>query len=557
MSYRPYWLVFVLVMVVIMPVMAQETVEQPANAIANGNVSLQKIANINTAGAEIIIHDADNELLFVIAGGNTVDLYDFSIASSPEFDMSLNISAYGASANSIAIKDGLIAVAVAANPVTNNGAVVFYNTSGVYQHHVTVGPNPDMVTFTPDGNRVLVANEGEPDGSDPAGSVSLIDISNGVANAVVTTADFSAYDNQRAALEDDSVYFYSNSLSVSQQLEPEYIATDGITAWVTLQENNALAVVDIVSGTVSGIVGLGFKDHNAASNAFDASDRDNGVNINNWPVYGMYQPDTIVAYDYMGQTYLVTANEGDPKGEDERIKDLTLDATAFPDAATLQADENLGRLEVSTARGDVGGDNDYDALYAFGARSFAIWDNTGTLVYESGSDFETIVAQYDAANYNGYNDADSRSDNRGPEPEGITLVKANNSVYAVIGLERVGGLMVYDVTFPQAVRFVQYVASTNGDDAPEGLTYIAPADSPNGQPLLVVGYETSKTLSVYQLAFDYPFDVDGDGLVTPVDAIYVINRLNTADATADMDGDGDVDVDDAISVVLRLGESMP
>ena len=249
----------------------------------------------------------------------------------------------------------------------------------------------------------------------------------------------------------------------------------------------------------------------------DASDRDNLINIRNWPIFGMYQPDAIASYTANNQTYYITANEGDAREygnyvEGVRISTLTLDPVAFPNAAELKNNANLGRLLVTTEKGDTDGDGDYDQLYTFGGRSFSIWNNQGQLVFDSGDDFERITAEqfpeyFNASNSN--NTFDNRSDDKGPEPEGLVTGKINDRIYAFVGLERIGGVMIYDVTNPVSPTFVQYVnnrdftAATNSgaakDLGPEGLAFISAQDSPNGKPLLVVANEVSGTTTFYEI----------------------------------------------------------
>jgi hypothetical protein len=291
-----------------------------------------------------------------------------------------------------------------------------------------------------------------------------------------------------------------------------------------MQEANALAIVDIKSATVTDILPLGTKDHNLPGNELDASNRDDTINITNWPVKGFYMPDAIASYKFRGMTYIVSANEGDSRdydgfSEEARIEDLVLDSTAFPDAATLQLEENLGRLKTTTVNGDTDGDGDYDELYSYGARSFSIWSAAGELVYDSGADFEDITAAMLPDDFNSTNDEndsfDNRSDDKGPEPEGVVLGKIKGKIYAFIGLERVGGIMVYDVTSPYDVQYVTYVNNrdfsveaqlpddtTNplvGDLGPEGLVFIPASKSPNRKPLLVTGNEVSGTTTVFQI----------------------------------------------------------
>ena len=242
-------------------------------------------------------------------------------------------------------------------------------------------------------------------------------------------------------------------------------------------------------------------------NGLDASDTD-GINIRNQPVFGLYQPDSIAAYEVDGATYYVTANEGDARSEDERVEDLELDSTAFPNAEELQTDEEIGRLEVSTIDGDIDGDGDFDRLVSYGGRSFSIRDSNGNIVFDSGDQLAQITAEQvpEIFNSEGTVDSfDSRSDAKGVEPEGVVVGEIDGQTYAFIGLERVGGVAVYDVTNPAEAEFIQYVNPIDEemgdalDLAPEGLEFIPAEDSPNGKPLLAVSNEVSGTVSVYQI----------------------------------------------------------
>ncbi|HEY5809340.1 MAG TPA: choice-of-anchor I family protein, partial [Povalibacter sp.] len=248
----------------------------------------------------------------------------------------------------------------------------------------------------------------------------------------------------------------------------------------------------------------------------DASDRDTRVNIRSWPVHGMYQPDAIARFRAGRNSYLITANEGDARdwpgfAEEARVSSLTLDPTVFPDSAALRNNANLGRLNVTKSLGDVDGDGDYDALYTLGGRSFAIWGLDGSLVFDGGSDFERIIAARNPTFFNASNDDrtfDSRSDNKGPEPEAVTIGTVGKRTYAFIGLERMGGVMIYDVTTPRAPVFVDYMnnrdfsvdpATAEGakDLGPEGVIFIDAKDSPTRSPMLVVANEVSGTVTLY------------------------------------------------------------
>ena len=482
------------------------------------------------SAAEIPAYDPATQRLFVVSADRGVDILDIADPTAP----SLFGTVSAPNANSAAFNPvgGYLAVAVADDDTQAPGSVRFYDAAGVTLGSAPTGALPDMVTFTPDFQHLLVANEGEPNDDytvDPVGSVSVINVAAGPAAASASTADFAAFDSVEAALKASGVRVFGPGASVSQDLEPEYIAVaaDGTTAYVALQENNAVAVVDIDSATVTDVLPLGFKDFSQPGNGIDASDRDDAINITPRPVFGMYQPDAIAVYEVDGQTFLVTANEGDARdydgfSEEVRVEDLTLDATAFPDAATLQAEENLGRLRVTDKLGDTDGDGDFDQLYAYGGRSFSIFRVTPgadslELVFDSGDSLEQITAALLPDNFNSNNDEndsfDARSDDKGPEPEGITLATIGGKTYAFIGLERIGGIVVYDITDPGDPRFIQYVNPRDfsftgelednpggaGDLGPEGLFFIGADDSPIDLPLLVVANEVSGTTRIYAI----------------------------------------------------------
>lgn len=479
------------------------------------------------SASEIPAFDSKSQRVFVTnSADNTLDILDVSNPSAPFLITAIDLSPYGAGPNSVAAHKGVIAVAVEADPATDPGRVVFFDADGVYINSVVVGALPDMLTFSPNGQYVLVANEGEPNDDytiDPEGSVSVIDVRRGVkklSQEDVATAGFEAFNNAQL---DPAIRIFGPDATVAQDLEPEYLTVshDSRMAWVTLQENNALAVIDVRRAKVKQILPLGTKNHGVIQNAFDASNRDDGINIVPWPVAGMYQPDAIASYRVRGKTYLVTANEGDARdydgfSEEERVEDLILDPAAYPNADELQEEENLGRLNSTTATGDSDGDGDIDLIHAYGARSFSIWTAEGDLVYDSGSDFERITATLLPDDFNSNNDEndsfDNRSDDKGPEPEAVTVGTVFGRSFAFIGLERVGGIMVYDVSNPMDPRFVQYInnrdfsgdaaAGTAGDLGPEGVLFIPRSKSPIKAPLLVVTNEISGTTTLYAVRRD-------------------------------------------------------
>lgn len=406
------------------------------------------------SAAEIVAYDPNSQRLFVTnAADVTVDILDFSDpATSLTKITSIQIPNGGPNSVAVSPDGSLVAVATEATNTQDPGTVEFYDIFGNSLGSTAVGSLPDMLTFTPDGNYVLVANEGEPNDDytvDPEGSVSIIDVSSGlVSSFTVQTADFSSFNANPPA----GVRIFGPGASVSQDAEPEYIvvSADSATAYVVLQENNAIAKVDIATATVTSVTALGCKDHSATGNELDPSNRDDAIQIGNWPVCGYYQPDSMAAFEVDGSLYIATANEGDARdydgfSEEVRVDDLTLDPAVFPNAATLQMDENLGRLKTTTANGDTDNDGDVDVIYSYGARSFSIWNEDLSLVYDSGSDFEDKTAELIPDLFNASNDedeADARSDDKGPEPEAITTGMLEGVLHAFIGLERVGGIMV-------------------------------------------------------------------------------------------------------------------
>ena len=506
-------------------------------------------------GAEIVAYDPTSKRLFVVnAGENSIDVLDLSNPAAPSKVTTLQVadqdndSFTSGGANSVAVKNGLLAVAVEADVKQDNGKVYFYNTGTLaFVSGVGVGALPDMVTFTPDGSKVLAANEGEPSGDysvDPEGSVSIISLANGAANATATHATFSAFNGNAAALKTAGVRLFGPGASVAQDIEPEYIAVsaDSSTAYVTLQENNALAIVNLATSTVTEIKPLGYKNHNLQGNGLDANRNDKYPTIENLPIYGMYLPDAIASYQFNGKTYLITANEGDAReyiyeadsasctgaghedlgdgeclafADETTLEDLTLDTTAFTPTqiTTLQNGAGIGDLVVSRVDGDAGNDGDQDKIYAFGTRSFSIWNASGAQVFDSGDQIEQRIADASPLFFNLNNDGngtDNRSDNKGPEPEGVAIGQVADRTYAFIGLERQGGIMVFDVTNPFAPGFVEYTSNRDlsvvpgagvdaGDLGPEGMLFVSAADSPNGKALLIVGNEISGTTTIYQV----------------------------------------------------------
>lgn len=520
-----------------LPGITQQTIfikdNENSTPIGNNEVMMSFVSSFTngvaaTNSAEIVAHDPISQRLFVANSiGKKLDIIDFSNPTVMNMISSIDISTYG-NINSVAVKNGIVACAIENTTPELDGFVVFFNTNGIFQKQVTVGALPDMVTFNHAGTKVLTANEGQPNATysiDPEGSVSIIDISGGIASlsqSNVTTALFTSFNSQIASLKASGVRIYGPGSTVAQDMEPEYItiSEDDLTAYVTLQENNAFAYVNLTTNTITDIKPLGFKDHTIFGNGLDATNSGSNVNIANWPIKGMYLPDALTHFNVGGIEYLITANEGDSRAdygaannEETSIGAATysLDPTTFPNASVMKTNANLGKLKCTNRLGDTDNDGDFDEIYTFGARSFSIWNaTTGTLVYDSGDDLEQITSTHPTygAIFNCSNTnitKKDRSDDKGPEPEGVTVATIAGIPYAFVSMERVGGLMTFNISNPAAPKFVQYInnrglSGLTGDRGPEGIIYIKQQDSPNGKALVVLGNEVSSSVSVYEIA---------------------------------------------------------
>ncbi|MBC7566584.1 MAG: choice-of-anchor I family protein, partial [Pedobacter sp.] len=459
-----------------------------------------------TGAAEITAFDPITKKLFVVRNENEgltnqvnqIEVIDFSNPSAMKSIGSIAMLPFGGAVNSVAVYDGRLAVAVQSTDKQANGKVVVFKTSDYSKiAEVIVGALPDMVIFSPDGKYVMSANEGEPNAAytnDPPGTVSIISVAE---NYAVTTIDFSSMASQAADLKAKGFRIYGKDASFVKDIEPEYItiSADSKTAWVTLQENNGIAKINIATKTISNIFPLGFKDYSVAGNEIDPSDLDGGFKPAKWNVKGMYLPDAIALLEDNGNPFLFTANEGDAREYDGfaeilrvKSKDVKLDPTAFPDAATLKLDANLGRLNITTTLGDKDGDGDLDELYSLGSRSFSVWNgNTGTQVFDSKNELDlkcNVAGVYD----------DGRSDDKSVEPEGVTIGTVGTKKIAFIGMERADAVAVYDVTIPSKPVFLQLLKC---GDAPEGVLFIPAKDSPTKKSLLLVSSEGDGVIKVY------------------------------------------------------------
>lgn len=475
------------------------------NVINENAATFKEIGTITigaTGAAEISAYDEVSKKLFTVnnSGTNKIDVIDLSNPSTPVLLASIDLVAYNGAANSVATYNGKLAVAMESTvSKQDSGKVLVFDTT-IYSliKQIAVGALPDMITFSADGKFILTANEGEPNddySKDPDGTVSIIEVNN---NYAVTTLDFSSFSSQLSTLKANGFRIASPTNNFASDIEPEYItiSSDSKTAWVTLQENNGVAKIDLTTKKITNVFPLGFKDYNLTENIMDISDKDAGFLPNSWKAKGMFQPDAISNFEVNGTTYFVTANEGDAREysafvDVKRINDVSviLDPTIFPNAATLKVDTNMGRLNINTKMGDTDGDGDFDELVSFGARSFSIWNgSTGKIVFDSKNDLDKRAQ--DLGVYD-----DKRSDDKSVEPESVVVVKIGTKNILFVGLERADELLVYDVTNPVSPVFLQ---SLKTGDAPEGLLFIPAEKSPTKRSLVVVSSEGDGSVKIFQ-----------------------------------------------------------
>ncbi|MCI2916475.1 choice-of-anchor I family protein [Staphylococcus hominis] len=494
-------------------------------------------ADFDKGGTEIVKYNPTNGVAYSINGDKeALDIVD---VAHPSVDGTINLKKRiylqdndieAGDVTSVAVHPGgdYFAVSAPAVDKTQPGTVAFYDKDGNYLNHVTVGSLPDMVTFSKDGKYLLVANEGEPNDDytvNPEGSVSVIDVTSGPSHLSaqdIRTASFTK-EHQKGlrALGPNAKDAYLN-------IEPEYIAVDNQSkyAYVTLQEVSAIAKIDIANASIVDVKALPYKDHSLVQNSMDTSDKDGKSELRRVPVLGLLQPDGIETYEYNGETYLVIANEGDSQdykgyAEETRVKkiknDIQLDATYYQGYTQevlddmvkngLFNDDQLGRLKVTTDQPFKDENGTYHALVSYGGRSFSILRASDLeMIYDSGNDIEQrileLLPERFNVDYKDYNDieVDGRSDDKGPEVENVVVGQVGSHSYAFVGLERVGGIMIYDITNPYEPYFVKYLYDPdNKDISPEGITFESAEKSPNGKPLLIASFEVSGTTSTWEL----------------------------------------------------------
>jgi len=509
-----------------------------------------------TSAGEIVGFDKVSKNLFVTSSSSAayqINIFDLSNPSSAvgvgaiDFSSSFGITANMSALSSVAINSakgfGVASLIPTAN-TTTLGKVGFFNLSSrTSLGTIDVGYHPDSVSFSPDGSKLIVVNEGEfssnsttnPTGANAPGSISIFDISSitssnlaNLASLTPVTRDFSSPNlasgvslsgirNSNVAAIGTSGNFIASVPDFTQAanqdpnaIEPEYASVIGDKVYVSLQDNNAIGEYDLTQNQWTKVTNLG-----TITQTIDATDSGSTISITQ-TVKGLPMPDTVATYSKNGKTYVVTANEGDARVDDRDISrfgdiagsdsmNTILDSNYPTSNNSTRADTQLGKLYVSRIDGDTDGNGKIDEIRMIGTRSFTIWEVTGAglqQVYDSGSYFETYIRDNDASGW-----VDGRSDDKGPEPEGLTLGEIDGKTFAFIGMERNNGIFMFDITDPNAPSFFGYTRTSDGSNTPlrpEGMSFISAADSPNGQNLLIVGYEgdgttASERIGVYSV----------------------------------------------------------
>ncbi|MCI7443392.1 MAG: metallophosphoesterase family protein [Clostridium sp.] len=460
----------------------------------------------------IAIKDIENKDKVDLLDGNDIDIK--SLVQVDGF-------VYGDMTSVAVSHDGkTLAVAIQAEEYDKNGRVALFDCEKdgtlTFKQSLEVGVQPDMLTYTNDDKKILTANEGEPregyedDAVDPKGSISIIN----VQSQEVETVDFTSFDNKREELVNDGIILKKDT-APSVDLEPEYIAVSDKNAYISLQEANAIAVLDLNTNKIKDIYSAGYEDYSKV--AIDIDKKDEKYDAKTYEsLRGIRMLDGISVYTVDGVDYLLTANEGDSRewgnylNEDER--NFGKGKTSPTGKITAENSGLTGKVVFFDA-------NDYDGLdsendYLFGGRSFTIYkieDNFLTEIFTSKNDFESKTSEYIPDYFNCSNDdktIDDRSGKKGPEPETVIIGQIEDKTYAFVGLERIGGIMVYDITEPYKATFVNYINSRDfssdiaGDDSPEGLHFISGEDSLTGQAQLVAAYEVSGTVGVYDVTLE-------------------------------------------------------
>ncbi|MFZ9205343.1 MAG: choice-of-anchor I family protein [Candidatus Nanopelagicaceae bacterium] len=515
-------------------------------------VKITEISAISLDGegsGEIATFHPGSKRIFATNGvKNAIDIFDISNVAAPKKVGSLSLSPYGNDVTSVAAGRDVVVAAVLVTetfsatgaPSTPNGKLVVFDTNGkVLSSPDILGVLPDSVTFAPNGTTALVAIEGQPvcakddpattakedtdysKASDPEGGVSIVDLTNPAA-PVVKFAGFKQFNVAQMKAKGIAVSSVVNN--VAKDFEPEFItAVDNKYAYVTIQEANAIGKLDIEAASFESVT-RAFESKLSVT-ARDTSDRDSGAGPRNYAnVVGASQPDAIASFKVGSGHYFVTANEGDAReytclNDDQRGSSLKVDSRRFPNWSTLSASAALGRAKVNPTIGDRDGDGDIDTIHLRGSNSMTMYRN-GIALWDSGELLDQIqIKAFGVANINGSHSLSSdkstmnyvgqdRSDDKGSEPEGVAVGMVGNTRVAILGLERMTALAVFDITQPRSPVFQEWLQmlpakATPAKDvkhwSPEGIVFVSADKSPSGKALIITSYELSGSISIHQI----------------------------------------------------------
>ena len=515
-------------------------------------VKITEISAISLDGegsGEIATFHPGSKRIFATNGiKNSIDIFDISNVAAPKKVGSLSLSPYGNDVTSVAAGRDVVVAAVLVTetfsatgaPSTPNGKLVVFDTNGkVLSSPDILGVLPDSVTFAPNGTTALVAIEGQPvcakddpattakedtdysKASDPEGGVSIVDLTNPAA-PVVKFAGFKQFNVAQMKAKGIAVSSVVNN--VAKDFEPEFItAVDNKYAYVTIQEANAIGKLDIEAASFESVT-RAFESKLSVT-ARDTSDRDSGAGPRNYAnVVGASQPDAIASFKVGSGHYFVTANEGDAReytclNDDQRASSLKVDTRRFPNWSTLSASAALGRAKVNPTIGDRDGDGDIDTIHLRGSNSMTMYRN-GIALWDSGELLDQIqIKAFGVANINGSHSLSSdkstmnyvgqdRSDDKGSEPEGVAVGMVGNTRVAILGLERMTALAVFDITQPRSPVFQEWLQmlpakATPAKDvkhwSPEGIVFVPADKSPSGKALIITSYELSGSISIHQI----------------------------------------------------------
>jgi hypothetical protein len=501
------------------------------------------------SGGEIVSY-ANGQLLTTNSGAGTHAIQSYSLTGSGSLTSGLSVdlaSTFGAAANISSVSSvladargfGVATVIPTANGSGNFGRISIFNTSsGAILKTLDVGYHPDSVTITPDGSKLIITNEGEFVSTSAEGtfarpgSISVVDISSvnagnfvasigALTSANVGTFDFSSTNlGTSASLLGirDNTFAANNATTtaLAANIEPEYTTATNTKAYITLQENNAIATFDLSTSKYEVISSLG-----SITQIIDASDQDGpSIGIND-TVKGLPMPDTVTQFSRSGTTYLVTVNEGDARGDDADIgrAGSRLDVTNngggdLVYSGSADNSTGIGRLNILKDMGNLDGDAGIEDPHMMGTRSVTIWNaSTSALVFDSGSMIESYVAANDPTSFNinsgSTSNFDTRSDDKGPEPEALAFGSIAGRDYLFVGAERQNGIFQFDITDLNNVSITNYFNTvTNSTDSggafisPESILFLDSLSNPSGKNLLIVGFEgtgTNGSIGVFEV----------------------------------------------------------